>query len=69
MDFFDSELYEVENKTDGVRYVLRRNPVRETEMVTNCQERVKKIRRYINGRIFFFPLSNQVYMIQARSFE
>ena len=42
IDFFDSELYEVENTTDGVRYVLRRNPVREAEMAKNRQERVKK---------------------------
>lgn len=50
MDFFDSELYEVENKTDGVRYVLRRNPVREAEMAKNRQERVKKIQRYVDEK-------------------
>ena len=50
MDFFDSELYEVENKADGVRYVLRRNPVREAEMATNRQERVKKIQRYVDEK-------------------
>ena len=50
MDFFDNDLYEVENKTDGVRYVLRRNPVREAEMAKNRQERVKKIQRLVEEK-------------------
>ena len=47
MDFFDSELYEVENPTAGVRYILRRNPVRQAEMAKNRQERVARIERYV----------------------
>ncbi len=50
MDFFDNDLSEVENKTDGVRYVLRRNPVREREMAKNRQERVKKIQRFVEEK-------------------
>ena len=50
MDFFDTELYEVENKTDGVRYVLRRNPVRKAEMAKNRQDRVNKILRYVEEK-------------------
>jgi hypothetical protein len=50
MDFFDNDLYEVENKTESVRYVLRRNPVREAEMAKNRQERVKKIQRYVEEK-------------------
>jgi transposase len=50
MDFFDSELYEVENKTDCIRYVLRKNPVREVEMTKNRQERVNKIQRFVDEK-------------------
>ena len=50
MDFFDTELYEVENTTDGIRYVLRKNPVREVEMAKNRQERVKKIQRFVEEK-------------------
>ena len=50
MDFFDTELYEVENTTDSIRYVLRKNPVREVEMARNRQERVKKIQRFVEEK-------------------
>ena len=47
MDFFDTELYEVENPNNGVRYVLRRNPVRQAEMAKNREARVARIERYV----------------------
>jgi len=50
MDYFDSELYDVENPIGGVRYILRRNPVRQAEMAKNRQERVQKIQRYIEEK-------------------
>ena len=50
MDFFDTDLYEVENTADGIRYVLRKNPVREVEMAQNRQKRIQKIQRYVEEK-------------------
>ena len=50
MDFFDRDLYEVDNKIDNVRYILRRNPVRESEMARNRQERIQKIHRFVEEK-------------------
>jgi hypothetical protein len=37
MDFFDTDLYEVDHVDQGVRYVLKRNPIRQEEMGANRQ--------------------------------
>ena len=46
MSLFDSELHEVEQATEGVRYVLRKNPVREAEIAKNRRGRVARIERF-----------------------
>lgn len=50
MDFFDNELYEVEDTAHSVRYVLRRNPVRQQEMSANRQERIGRIERFVEEK-------------------
>jgi transposase len=50
MDFFDTKLYEVEHVGHGVRYVLRRNPVRQQEMGANRKERIGRIERYVEEK-------------------
>lgn len=57
MDFFDRDLYEVDNKTDNVRYILRRNSVRESEMARNRQERIKKIHRFVEEKNKYLAVS------------
>ena len=57
MDFFDIDLYEVDNKIDNVRYILRRNPVRESEMARNRQERIKKIHRIVDEKNSYLAVS------------
>jgi hypothetical protein len=44
MGLFDTELHEVEQA--GLRYVLRRNPIRQEEMEANRRERIAAIERY-----------------------
>ena len=41
LELFDKELVEVEDK--GIRYILRRNPVRMAEIRKNRNERILKI--------------------------
>lgn len=44
MGLFDTDLHEVEQA--GLRYVLRRNPIRQEEMEVNRRERMAAIERY-----------------------
>ncbi len=50
MDFFDNNLYEVDHVGHGVRYVLRRNPVRQQEMSANRQARIDRIKRFVEEK-------------------
>ena len=49
LDLFDNEVAEVETET-GVRYILRRNPVRATETVESRQSKLDSLRKEVNQR-------------------
>ena len=44
IELFDEELCEVEN--DGIRYIVRRNPLRQKEIAANRNGRIKKIHQF-----------------------
>ncbi len=47
LELFDDELIEVED--DGVRYLLRKNPIRQNEIRQNRDEKIQKIRALAEG--------------------
>ncbi|MBI4707706.1 MAG: IS1634 family transposase [Candidatus Omnitrophica bacterium] len=48
LSFFDEELCEVE--VDGIRYILRRNPLRAEEIALSRQNKIERIKSLINKR-------------------
>jgi transposase len=48
LDLFSEQVCEVEN--DGIRYILRRNPVRAEEIEKTREEKTKKVRTEIKNR-------------------
>ena len=46
MDLFDDELVEVVDK--NVRYILRRNPMREKEIKTNRDDKIRRVEKFLN---------------------
>jgi len=48
LSLFDTELAEVED--NGVRYVLRRNPVREEEIAGNRAQKIEKVKQEVKNK-------------------
>ncbi|MEW6104609.1 MAG: IS1634 family transposase [bacterium] len=48
LDMFDNSLCEVEN--EGIRYILRKNPMRAEEIRRNLEERIKYIEKVVGAK-------------------
>lgn len=59
MTLFDEEITEVEDETEGIRYILRRNPVRQSEMRENRRERITKVVAFAQNRTDYLAESER----------
>lgn len=60
MDLFDDELVEVE--TGDIRYILRRNPIREKEIRANRDDKIRRVEEFastLNLRLSEHPLAKE----------
>lgn len=48
LGLFDKEICEVEH--DGVHYILRRNPIRADELARSRNQRIEKVKRFVQGK-------------------
>lgn len=48
LEIFDTDLQEI--MVDEIRYVLRKNPIREKEITDNLYERIEKVTEFINEK-------------------
>ncbi len=47
LELFEDKIFEVEDKTNGIRYILRKNPVRNIEIKKNRQLRIDNIKSFV----------------------
>lgn len=59
MGLFDETLTEVKDEHKGIRYVLRRNPIRQAEMKENRKERIDKISKLTRDRTEYLSVSER----------
>lgn len=65
LGLFDKEICEVEH--DGVRYILRRNPIRADELARSRNQRIEKVKRFVeekNQYLADHPKADQYKAIQ-----
>jgi hypothetical protein len=59
MNLFDEDVTEVEDETEGVRYILRRNPARQSEVRENRQARITKVVEFAQNRTDYLAESER----------
>jgi len=65
LDLFSEQVCEVEN--DGIRYILRRNPVRAEEIEKTREEKTKKVRTEIKNRNEYLAKHKRAKLTVAKS--
>lgn len=65
LDLFSEQVCEVEN--DGIRYILRRNPVRAEEIEKTREEKIKKVRTEIKNRNEYLAKHKRAKVTVAKS--
>ena len=65
LDLFSEQVCEVEN--DGIRYILRRNPVRAEEIEKTREEKIKKVQTEIKNRNEYLVKHKRAKLTVAKS--
>ena len=65
LDLFSEQVCEVEN--DGIRYILRRNPVRAEEIEKTREEKIKKVQAKIKNRNEYLAEHKRAKLAVAKS--
>ena len=65
LDLFSEQVCEVEN--DGIRYILRRNPVRAEEIEKTREEKIKKVQTEIKNRNEYLAKHKRAKLTVAKS--
>lgn len=65
LDLFSEQVCEVEN--DGIRYILRRNPIRAEEIEKTREEKIKKVQTEIKNRNEYLAKHKRAKLSVAKS--
>ncbi len=65
LDLFSEQICEVEN--DGIRYILRRNPIRAEEIEKTREEKIKKVQTEIKNRNEYLTKHKRAKLSVAKS--